>query len=146
MSSCQHDRRGNPVQIGLKSTAASNAPNRSATRSNSLLNPKRLRQVFYNLIHNATDAMPGGGRIFLRFQQTNGQVVTEIEDTGPGIASEIADRLFDAFATFGKAHGTGLGLSICKKIVEDHHGQISARNEPNRGAVFSFSLPLYQNP
>lgn len=107
-----------------------------------LLNPKRLRRVFYNLIHNATDAMPRGGKIYLRFHLTHDEVVTEIEDTGQGIAPEIADRLFDAFATFGKAHGTGLGLSICKKIVEDHQGKISARNAPGRGAVFSFALPV----
>ena len=106
-----------------------------------LLDPKRLRRVFYNLIHNATDAMPGGGKIVLRFSLTGGEVVTEVEDSGPGIAPEIAGRLFDAFATFGKAHGTGLGLSICKKIIEDHHGRISARNEPGRGAIFSFALP-----
>ena len=109
-----------------------------------LLNPKRLRRVFYNLMHNATDAMPGGGKITLRFIVSGKQVITEIEDCGPGIAPEIADRLFDAFATYGKAHGTGLGLSICKKIVEDHNGRISARNEPGRGAVFSFALPIHQ--
>jgi len=110
-----------------------------------LLNPKRLRRVFYNLIHNATDAMTSGGRILIRFEIVGGEIITEIEDTGPGIAPEIADRLFDAFATYGKAHGTGLGLSICKKIVEDHHGRISARNEPRRGAIFSFALPVHQN-
>jgi len=69
-------------------------------------------------------------------------VVTEIEDTGPGIAPEIADQLFEVFATHGKAHGTGLGLSICKRIIEDHHGWIEARNECGRGAVFAFGLPL----
>jgi signal transduction histidine kinase len=109
-----------------------------------LLNPKRLRRVFYNLMHNATDAMPGGGKIILRFAIKDKDVITEIEDSGSGIAPEIADRLFDAFATFGKAHGTGLGLSICKKIIEDHHGRISARNEPGRGAIFSFALPIHQ--
>ncbi len=107
-----------------------------------LLNPKRLRRVFYNLMHNATDAMPGGGKIKLRFRVGPKEIVTEIEDSGPGIAPEIAGRLFTAFATYGKAHGTGLGLSICKRIVEDHHGQISARNEPGHGAVFSFTLPV----
>jgi len=111
-----------------------------------LLNPKRLRRLFYNLIHNATDAMPGGGKILIRFIVANNEVTTEIEDTGAGIAPEIAERLFDAFATYGKAHGTGLGLSICKKIVEDHQGRISARNEQGRGAVFSFILPIHQNP
>jgi len=107
-----------------------------------LMDPKRLRRVFYNLIHNATDAMPGGGKIKLRFRVEVNQIVTEIEDSGPGIAPEIEGQLFSAFATFGKAHGTGLGLSICKRIVEDHHGRISARNEPGHGAVFSFSLPI----
>jgi signal transduction histidine kinase len=110
-----------------------------------LINPKRLRRVFLNLIYNATDAMPTGGKIILRFSISGGDAITEIEDTGPGIAQEVADRLFDAFVTFGKAHGTGLGLSISKKIIEDHHGRISARNEPGRGAVFSFALPIHQN-
>jgi len=107
-----------------------------------LLDPKRLRRVFHNLIHNATDAMPRGGKVMLRFIPNETEVVTEIEDTGPGIAPEIAGQLFEAFATHGKAHGTGLGLSICKRIVEDHRGWISARNEPGRGAIFSFGLPL----
>jgi signal transduction histidine kinase len=107
-----------------------------------LLNPKRMRRVFYNLIHNATEAMPTGGKITMRFIVTEKEVVTEIEDSGPGIAPEIADRLFHAFATYGKEHGTGLGLSISKKIVEDHRGRIFARNEPGRGAVFSFALPV----
>src|SRR5476649_533039 len=80
-------------------------------------NPRRLRRVFYNLVHNATDAMLGGGTIFLRFNADEKEIVTEIEDTGPGIPPEIADKLFQAFVTFGKTHGTGLGLSICKKIV-----------------------------
>jgi signal transduction histidine kinase len=107
-----------------------------------LLHPKRLRRVFYNLIHNATDAMPDGGQILLRFRVTPTEVVTEIEDTGRGIPPEMADQLFQAFATHGKAHGTGLGLSICKRIIHDHRGWITARSEPGRGAVFSFGLPL----
>src|SRR5205823_4054161 len=100
-----------------------------------LMNPKRLAHVFYNIIHNACDAMPDGGTIKFRFAQTDKDLVTEIEDTGRGIAPEIAPRLFEAFATYGKAQGTGLGLSICKRIVEDHLGKISSRNEPGRGAI-----------
>jgi signal transduction histidine kinase len=105
------------------------------------VNPQRLARVFHNLIGNATDAMPSGGKIRLRFEFADQNVVTEIEDTGKGIAPEIADHLFQAFATFGKANGTGLGLSICKKIVQDHHGAIFARNSPRGGAIFGFSLP-----
>ena len=106
-----------------------------------LIHPKRLRRVFYNLVHNATDAMPEGGKIILRFQTTDTEVVTEIEDSGRGIAPEIAAQLFEVFATHGKAHGTGLGLSICRRIIQDHQGWISARNQPGHGAVFSFGLP-----
>jgi signal transduction histidine kinase len=106
------------------------------------LDPRRLRRVFFNLIHNATDAMPDGGKVFLRFVAGPSEVITEIEDSGPGIAPEIADNLFQAFATYGKAHGTGLGLSICKRIIEDHHGRIWTRKEPGRGAIFCFSLPV----
>ena len=107
-----------------------------------LLDPRRLRRIFFNLVHNATDMMLDGGRIFIRFHSNQKEIITEIEDTGPGLAPEIADKLFAPFVTFGKAQGTGLGLSICKKIVEDHHGQIWVRNEPNRGAIFCFALPL----
>jgi signal transduction histidine kinase len=105
-------------------------------------NPRRLSRVFHNLIHNAADMMPDGGTIFLRFHCDEKEIVTEIEDTGPGIAPEIAGQLFEAFATFGKAHGTGLGLSICKKIIEDHQGRIWERNQPAKGALFVFALPL----
>jgi signal transduction histidine kinase len=111
-----------------------------------MLNPKRLTRVLFNLVHNATDAMPSGGKIIFRFGQMPREVVTEIEDTGPGIAPEILDRLFETFATHGKEHSTGLGLSICKKIVEDHGGRIWARNEPGRGAIFSFTIPAPKKP
>ena len=107
-------------------------------------NPRRLSRVFYNLVHNAADMMPSGGVITLRFHCDGKEIFTEIEDTGPGIAPEIADKLFEVFATFGKDHGTGLGLSICKKIIEDHKGRIWVRNQPGRGAVFAFALPLPQ--
>ena len=110
------------------------------------LNPKRLRRVLFNLVNNATDAMPRGGKIFLRFRSTPEAIVTEVEDSGPGIAPEIAGHLFEAFATFGKANGTGLGLSICKKIIDDHRGWIRARNQPGRGALFEFGLPLPKKP
>jgi signal transduction histidine kinase len=104
--------------------------------------PRRLSRVFFNLVHNATDAMLNGGTIFLRFGAQDGELITEIEDTGPGVAPEVADKLFRPFTTHGKTHGTGLGLSICKKIIEDHGGRIGARSEAGRGAIFAFTLPL----
>lgn len=113
-----------------------------APAANLRLDAKRLRRVFINLVHNATDAMPGSGTITLRFRPSAQEVVTEIADTGPGIAPEMAEKLFQPFATHGKGHGSGLGLSICKKIVEDHGGRIWGWNDPAGGAVFAFSLPL----
>ena len=106
------------------------------------IQPQRLSRLFYNLLNNAVDEMPDGGKIFLRFAVEEGALRIEIEDTGRGIAPEIAESLFQPFATHGKAHGTGLGLTICKRIVEDHGGKIWARSEPGRGATFSFTLPL----
>lgn len=108
-----------------------------------LADPGRLHHVFHNLINNAVDAMlPEGGSVILRFK-TDGQfLISEIEDTGPGIADEIAATLFEAFETFGKKNGTGLGLSICKKIIEDHNGSISTRRETGKGAIFAFTLPI----
>ena len=88
--------------------------------------------------------MPGGGRITLRFFIEAAYLVTEIEDEGPGINPEIRERLFQPFATFGKAHGTGLGLSICQRIIQDHKGSISIRDQPDHGAIFHIRLPLLE--
>jgi len=110
------------------------------------INPQRLARVFHNFIGNAADAMPGGGKVRLSFSvNSEPSVVTELHDTGKGIPPQMLDRLFQAFATYGKANGTGLGLSICKKIIQDHKGTVYARNAPEGGAVFGFTLPLPKN-
>ena len=108
------------------------------------LNPQRLARVFHNLIGNAADAMPGGGTVRLSFSvNSENDIVTELLDTGKGIPQQMLDRLFQPFATYGKANGTGLGLSICKKIVQDHKGAIYAKNSPETGgAIFAFTLPV----
>jgi signal transduction histidine kinase len=106
------------------------------------LDVKRLRRVFVNLVANATEAIHSEGVLTLRFQLEEHEIITELADNGPGIAPEMADKLFQPFVTHGKAHGSGLGLSICKKIIEDHGGRIWAANGPEGGAVFSFALPL----
>jgi signal transduction histidine kinase len=104
--------------------------------------PQRLSRLFYNLLNNAVDEMSDGGKIFLRFIVEGGELRVEVQDTGRGIAPEIAETIFLPFTTHGKAHGTGLGLTICKKIVEDHGGRIWAHSEPGKGATFCFTLPL----
>jgi signal transduction histidine kinase len=86
--------------------------------------------------------MPNGGKIILRFFVSGSELAIEVEDTGRGIAPEIAQTLFQPFATHGKVRGTGLGLTICKRIVEDHGGKITAHSAPGKGATFRFTLPL----
>lgn len=109
------------------------------------IDPRRLSRLFYNLLNNAVDEMPSGGKVFLQFELLGGEVRVDVRDTGNGIAPEITESLFDPFTTHGKAHGTGLGLTICKKIVGDHGGRIWATSEPGKGATFSFTLPLGVN-
>ncbi|MGP8234910.1 MAG: ATP-binding protein [Limisphaerales bacterium] len=107
------------------------------------INPQRLARVFHNFIGNAADAMPDGGKVRLSFSLNGGNsLVTELHDTGRGIAPPMLDRLFQAFATHGKPSGTGLGLAICKRIIQDHHGAVFAHNAPEGGAVFGFTLPV----
>ena len=111
-----------------------------------LINPKRLRRVFRNLAQNAVEAMTEGEparepKIILRFRATPAEVVTEMEDTGPGVAPEIADHLFRAFTTHGKQHGTGLGLSICKRILADHHGWIQLCGKETAGGGRVLPMP-----
>jgi signal transduction histidine kinase len=111
------------------------------------VDPTRMPNLFFNLAHNATDAMkPRGGKITFRFRTTDEAVVTELEDSGKGIPPQMTDKLFQPFATYGKAGGTGLGLSICQRIVQDHGGAIAARNgdEPGRGAIFCITFPIYR--
>ena len=109
------------------------------------IDERRLVQAFYNLINNAADFMPKGGTVTLRFALTADELQVEVEDSGTGIAPEIAERLFQPFATFGKKTGTGLGLSICKRIIEAHKGRIHARSEPGHGAIFVIMLPLVKS-
>jgi len=106
------------------------------------INPRRLSRVFYNLIHNAVDAMQDGGKVTLRFDVTDRELITQVEDSGTGIPKDVMPQIFDAFTTFGKPKGTGLGLAICKRVVEEHHGKITAGNKTEGGAVFTFTLPL----
>lgn len=106
---------------------------------------QRLSRLFYNLLGNAADEMKDGGRITLRFRKTDGELHVDVQDDGRGIAPELADSLFQPFATHGKPHGTGLGLTICRRIAEDHGGRIWATSVPGKGATFSFTLPLAES-
>jgi signal transduction histidine kinase len=100
----------------------------------------RVERVFFNLITNALEAMPHGGKIRIGARKTRNCVLIEVEDTGPGIPCGIRDRLFEPFVTAGKVHGLGLGLALSRQTVLDHGGDMWT--EPANGARFVISLPL----
>ncbi len=109
---------------------------------NTFADPGQLGTVLVNLCLNALEAMPGGGQLEVALDSLGtGELRITVSDTGPGIAPDIADRLFTPF-TSTKPTGTGLGLSISQRIIEEHGGNITARNLPQRGACFTITLPL----
>jgi signal transduction histidine kinase len=103
----------------------------------------QMKQVFLNLILNAVEAMPGGGKFEMRTRLENGFAHVEISDTGCGIPPENLAKIFDTFFTTKRAvHGVGLGLSVCYNIVHQHGGTIEVQSEVGRGSTFIVKLPL----
>lgn len=106
---------------------------------------QQLGHVFMNIILNAADAMEGNGRIMVRtcLTEDKQKVLVEISDTGPGIDPKDFPHLFEPFfTTKEEGKGTGLGLSVAYGVIENHGGQISARNSSEGGACFTIELPL----
>lgn len=97
----------------------------------------KLEIVFINLITNAIEAMNGVGTIDISARTEKDYLVIEVEDSGPGIADENLDKIFEPLFTT-KETGTGLGLASCKNIIERHQGTISVENNPTR---FIIRLP-----
>lgn len=102
-------------------------------------NAGQFKQVFLNLILNAIQAMPSGGRLQIQGGVVNGRILLRFRDTGPGIPSAILDRIFNPFFTT-KDKGTGLGLAITHRIVQASGAQLNVQNHPDGGAEFTLSL------
>ena len=100
-----------------------------------------MKRVFINLITNAIQAMPEGGKLTIRSSKTEKAALIIIRDTGSGIPRENMDRLFQPLFTT-KAKGQGLGLAVCNRLVGTHGGEITAESEPDKGSTFTISLPL----
>jgi PAS domain S-box-containing protein len=106
-------------------------------------NAGKLQQIFTNLILNARDAIPDGGRITVTTSTADdGSLIVEIADTGIGIAPENVAKIYDPFyTTKGVGQGTGLGLAVSYGIVQEHAGHISVESTPGRGTTFRITLP-----
>ena len=103
--------------------------------------PVLLRRVIENLVLNAIDAMPDGGKLTFRTAEDDNVAIFELADTGKGLTPEECERIFTPYYTT-KQHGTGLGLAIAQSVVIDHHGRISVSSRKNQGTTFHVELPL----
>jgi signal transduction histidine kinase len=100
-----------------------------------------LRRALLNLVLNALDAMPGGGRLDIIVCPTGDGIDIEVGDSGPGVPDELVPRLFEPFFTT-KSSGTGLGLAIVERIAAAHGGQVHVANGAEGGAAFTIRIPL----
>lgn len=109
---------------------------------------QKLRQLFLNLLTNATDAMPGGGKLTARVRSGHlddgsAAVILYFVDTGTGIPPEHMDQIWDTFfTTKPEGKGTGLGLAICRRVVEEHGGTIAIDSEAGNGTTVTVALPV----
>jgi signal transduction histidine kinase len=105
------------------------------------LDRSRMERAFVNLVGNALEAMPEGGKVRISASFEEGSALVQVEDTGPGIAPEIRANLFQPFVTAGKRNGLGLGLALTRQTVLEHGGDMWVESEPGRGARFFLRLP-----
>jgi signal transduction histidine kinase len=109
---------------------------------------RRLRQVVFNLLSNAVKFTPEGGSIVVASGRREGDALVSVADTGPGIAPEDRERIFEEFQQtelgVHQREGTGLGLALSKRLVELHGGRFWVESEPGRGSRFVFTLPLHE--
>ena len=102
--------------------------------------PQQIEQVFFNLIHNAIQAMEEGGTLTVATQATRAATVISFRDTGKGVPKDDLGRIFQPFFTT-KHRGSGLGLPIVKKIIEAHGGFIEVDSAQGEGTAATISLP-----
>ncbi|MHC4536118.1 MAG: sensor histidine kinase, partial [Planctomycetota bacterium] len=104
--------------------------------------PRKLNQVFLNLLKNACQAIEDKGQIIIATSLKNNMVHVAIRDTGKGIKPDEVKSIFDpGFTTKGSVVRTRLGLSICYQIIQEHHGKIDVESQPGKGSVFTVILP-----
>ena len=107
---------------------------------------RRVRQVVFNLLSNAVKFTLAGGSVEVRSAQVNGEIQVSVADTGPGIAPEDHERIFEEFQQtqvgVEQREGTGLGLALSKRLVELHGGRIWVESTPGVGSTFTFTLPV----
>ena len=105
-----------------------------------MLDKNQIKQVFFNIIRNAMQAMPQGGLLKVTFGSDDRFVSVAFKDTGPGIPADQLGNIFEPYFTT-KAEGSGLGLMIVQRIIRDHGGELEVHSEPRVGTTFTIFLP-----
>jgi signal transduction histidine kinase len=105
-------------------------------------NPSELREVFVNIINNALDAMPAGGRLTFSTWREDGNVCASISDTGKGMSEDVKKMIFDPFFTTRSPEGTGLGMSVVYGIIKRHNSKIKVETKKGRGSTLTLGLPM----
>ena len=100
-----------------------------------------LREVFVNMIVNAVDAMPRGGKLFIMCRHRDDRLQLQFSDNGMGMPDDVRQKIFEPFFSTKGAHGTGLGLSVSYSIIERHEGSISVESQHGTGTTFTIDLP-----
>ncbi len=123
-------------------------PSREELNLSAMVDPKHLKQIVFNLVHNAIKFTHSGGevRIVVRSCFPEPYLCVEVQDNGRGIPAELLPKIFDPYLCIGQSEsgldsGAGLGLALCKQLVALAGGKIEVRSEPGVGSVFSFLLP-----
>jgi len=108
--------------------------------------PREIKQVFLNLLKNAIEAMPNGGDLHIRlhYAENKDAICVDITDTGHGISEAELYLIFRPFYST-KTDGTGLGLSFCRRVADEHGGEIRVKSELGKGSTFSVILPIKQD-
>ncbi len=104
------------------------------------VDPTQIKQVFLNILMNAVEAMPDGGKLDVKIVYIDKSIKIYVIDTGKGIRQDVLQDIYDPFFTT-KSSGTGVGLSVCLKIIEDHGGTIDAISEQGKGTTMLLTLP-----
>lgn len=106
------------------------------------LEPRKFYVVCFQVIKNACEAMPAGGKIFVNTERLDNNIILNIRDEGPGISEEIKNNVFNAFFTSGRPNATGLGLAISKYLIELMDGKITFETKQNAGTTMKIVLPI----
>ena len=129
------------VQVPEKVEILNHLPNEPPLK----VDPDKIKRVFINLIKNAIDAMPNGGKITIDSKEVNGSLEISFADTGTGISDVVLPKLFSPLFTT-KAQGMGFGLAICKRIIEAHGETITVKTAKGKGTTFTITLPIELKP